>query len=290
MEFLLLAASVAASTTRSLLSKWASSSADSLASFGRVNGVMSFFALIVITAYGLIAGMGGCSVFTVIMALLYAFFTLTAQLFYMRGLDCGDVSAVTFFYSCGFILPTFVGTFLYREPISLLRLVGIAVLVVAFWFCAGKSSAGDRARGRAWIGYAIAAMLSSGALGIIQKLHQSSAEYKGELGSFLVIAFAACTLASALMALIRSSAKPPEQTACNRFLPLCICGLCIGAANILNLFLSGALPALVFFPVVNGGVTVAASVAAIFIYGQKITRRRAAGLILGVAAILLIAC
>ena len=75
MEILLLIASVMASTTRSLLSKHLSSASGDLASFGRVNGLMSFCALIVISAYTAITDGWQCSLYTLGMSLLYALFT-----------------------------------------------------------------------------------------------------------------------------------------------------------------------------------------------------------------------
>ena len=286
MEIIMLTASVAASTIRSLLSKQLSSASGRLASFGRVNGLMSFCALIVISAYTTITNGWNCSLYTVVMATLYALFTFSAQFFYMRGLSSGDVAAVTFFYSCGFIIPTFMGTFLFHETVSALRIIGIGILVIAFRLCAEKSASNNTPYIKGWILCAFAAMLSSGIVGLIQKVHQSSV-HRSELGSFLAIAFAICSAASFALACVK---KTPDSATKREWIPTCICGLCVGAANLLNLYLAGILPAMVTFPVLNGGVIVAAAVAASLIYREKISRRRVVGLVFGITAILLIAC
>ena len=136
------ALSVLLSSARSILSKRMSASSGSLSAFGAVNAQFSLFALLPILIYAASDGFSMPSGTTVCFALLYAVFTLLAQLFYMRGLGLGEVSAVTFFYSCGFVIPTVCGAILYREPVSIWQAAGGIVMLVSFYLCAHTGKAG----------------------------------------------------------------------------------------------------------------------------------------------------
>jgi len=281
VEILLTLVSVAASSARSLLSKKLSGSSASISGFGRVNALLSFTALIVVSVCAGAAGISGISAPTVILAQFYAMFTIAAQLFYMRALHTGDVSAVTFFYSCGFVIPTFAGTLLFDEELTVWRIVGVVMLVSAFYLNCAKP--GDKnSSGKRWMIPALLAMASSGMIGLIQKLHQSSA-VRAELGGFLIIAFTACTLMSVLLAISQKEAEKLPLA------PSLICGACIGAANIINTALSGMLPALILFPALNGGVVIASAIMARVICGEVLGRRRILALCIGMAAIVMIA-
>ncbi len=287
MEILLILASVTAASVRSLLSKKLSKSTGNLHSFGRVNALMSLTALAIICVYSAMQGIPGISAASVLLAILYAGFTFAAQLFYMCALNTGDVAAVTFFYSCGFVIPAFAGALLFGETLGLRRIVGVAILILAFRLNAAKKAAA-KPRKRGWLLPALLAMTASGIIGLIQKLHQSS-DTRAELGGFLVIAFAVCTGMSLLLGLFAKpdgEAKPIRLREC---LPAVICGSCIGAANLINTQLSGVLPAMILFPALNGGTVIASALAARIFCGEALTRRQTTALCIGIAAIILIA-
>lgn len=286
MEYLLIAASVAASSARSIVSKKLSSASVKLESFGKINAVMSFCAFAVVAIYACVVGLWKISALTLILSVLYAIFTVFSQLFLMRALNCGEVSAVTFFYSCGFIIPTLAGTFIWHENFSLTKIIGVLLLVTAFFLCARKNS-GTKSRKKSWVLFALIAMVSSGIVGLIQKLHQSS-EGENELGMFLISAFAVCTLISVSIALIFGRNKP-KTVGRAEITPSLVCGICVGAANIVNLKLSGVIPALIFYPAVNGGVVIVSTLAARIFIGEKINRAGIIGLAIGIIAIALIA-
>ena len=67
------------------------------------------------------------------------------------------------------------------------------------------------------------------------------------------------------------------------------CGICVGASNIINLILTGLIPAVIFFPVFNGGVVVLSSAAARVFCGEKMTKKGLCGMIIGLCGIMLAA-
>ena len=68
------------------------------------------------------------------------------------------------------------------------------------------------------------------------------------------------------------------------WLLMIITGVIIGAINLINLYLSGKMPSVIFFPIVNGGVIVLSGLAAILFFKEKLSVKQTIGLILGIAA------
>jgi len=107
----------------------------------------------------------------------------------------------------------------------------------------------------------------------------------------LFLTFLLCTLASAAIWLLnrRKSSADPAVSLEKRsvFLALLI-GAVLGIANLINLFLAGKLPSAVFFPVLNGSVTLLSGIGAYLIFREKMNLRQIIALCIGIVAIILI--
>ena len=97
MEYIFLVVSMLSSTSRSLLSKRLSPFTSTLAGFGAVNSLISGTAFVLALVYCAAYGSFALSGLTLALGLLYAVFTVLAQLSYMRALAGGRVSSVSFF-------------------------------------------------------------------------------------------------------------------------------------------------------------------------------------------------
>ena len=65
-------------------------------------------------------------------------------------------------------------------------------------------------------------------------------------------------------------------------------GIVIGAANIINLFLAGKLPGSIFFPILNGGVTLMSGVGAYVVFREKMNLRQIIAVFFGIISIIFI--
>lgn len=65
-------------------------------------------------------------------------------------------------------------------------------------------------------------------------------------------------------------------------------GICIAFNNVINLYLSGKMPAAVFFPTVNGGGLILGVIAALIFFKEKPAPKQWAGLAAGIAAVILL--
>ena len=209
--------------------------------------------------------------------------TFLAQWCYTIALSKGPTSICAMVYSFGFIFPTVSGVLFWNETFTVTSILGLLIAISAI--IASAFSGGKNVNvGSSFIIPNLIAMLSSGALGIMQKMHQSSSD-KENLQGFLVVAF----LLAALFAYAFSFSKTKEckeQRKVNVF-PV-LAGCCFGVVSMLNTLLAGRMPSAIIFPTLNIGVMIMCLVAGIFIFKEKPTKPQIIAFTLGISAILVL--
>ena len=65
-----------------------------------------------------------------------------------------------------------------------------------------------------------------------------------------------------------------------------VSGVCVAANNKLNLYLSGVIDSVIFFPVVNGGGLVLTTLASLIIFKERLRTKQWIGILLGIASVL----
>lgn len=284
MEFLLLALSVLLSTGRNLMSK-----KISFTTFGQRN----FFlmqAVIFFTGIFIVAFKGGAGLFsvaseTVLYSVIYSFFLLCANWCYTVALVNGNTSICVTIYSMGFIIPTISGMLFWNEEASAIKILGIICVIPAVILSGIKKGSNKARHGNGYFIPAVAAMLTSGGLGIMQKIQQKS-PYPEQFGTFVLISFIIGAAVSLLFALFAK--KDEVKLTRGNVGVACTIGFCWSLCNLLNTFLSGALPTAVFFPMLNVGMILLSAILAIFIYKERITPKIVTVVGLGILSILLI--
>ncbi|MBE7045409.1 MAG: hypothetical protein E7397_07745 [Ruminococcaceae bacterium] len=61
-------------------------------------------------------------------------------------------------------------------------------------------------------------------------------------------------------------------------------GVVIGAVNHINLYLSGKMPGVIFFPIVNGGVIILSGLVAMLVFRERLDKKQQIGLVVGIIA------
>ena len=285
ISVLLLLSSILLSSGRNLLSKNIS---------GNAFGTKGFF-----FCQALIFGAGAAVLFplavgalekisplTVLLSVIYALLLILAQWFYTMALKSGKVGISATVYSLGFVLPTLSGVFFFGETIDVINVIGILVVLPTIVISGSKSSkmVENKERSTFFVPLIIA-MLSSGGLGIVQKVQQNSS-VKAERDIFLFLAFALSALIS--LAAFLAARKSDTRLASKKGAFAALVGVCFALCNILNTTLAGRLPSAVFFPLLNVGSILFSLALGIVIYHEKVTKRDALILALGALAIVLI--
>lgn len=165
-----------------------------------------------------------------------------------------------------------------------MRGLGIITVIPAI-ILSGKSK-GNGVGGNRYFLPLMMAMLSSGGLGIMQKVQQRTS-YASERSEFVLLSF----LIAAVLSLTRSffAEKQEEIRITKKQVSFAAAtGVCFAVCNLLNTTLAGLLDSAVLFPLLNVGTILFSLAMSVFMYGEKINRRTACILALGIGAIVLI--
>lgn len=324
-SYITLPTAIALSCSKSLIFRGVSATKPNRRGFWFVNAVSFAVATLALAA---IAACGGglfenerlkLSLATLLLAVPFALCTLGAQIFYIAAQGRGSVSLNTFLYSCGFIVPVVYGVVALHEAVKITQIAGLIVLIGAMYlYLLPKKGRFDKL----WLALISAASLLSGAVGVLQKVQQNSAQ-RAEADGFLIVTFALCAAISCALAIafkpageIAPASAGNDETLCETAAGEVVVqnntakaarqiaavgvsvkeswlavasGAVAAALNRVNLSLAGALPSMIFYPVFNGAVTLATGVAAFLICKEKLNARQWVSLLFGIAAIALIA-
>lgn len=233
-----------------------------------------------ILAFGVLTLGGSISLYTVLLGLLFGVVTAMSNLYKMLALSKGPMHLTLLITTSSMIIPTLSGVF-FGEKISLLKLLCVFVLIYFIYLSLGKVK-GEKVN-KSWVLCCALAFVLIGAIGVIQKVHQSSA-HRTELSGFLFISF----IVSLIISYIRIKEKKEFKIEGKQIILACICGVCTFAMNYINLKLSGVLPSQLFFPLVNGSTIILSSVMSVVVFKEHLSKKQAVGLIGGITSLVAI--
>jgi len=246
-----------------------------------INAFNSISYIVCILAFGIILLSESLSLYTFLIALLFGIVTALQSMYNMLALSTGPMNITTLVTTSSMIIPTMSGVF-FGEKFSILKLLVVFVLLGFIYLSLDKKS-GGLGNGK-WLFYCGLTFVLTGAIGVIQKIHQSSA-YKGETGGFLFIAF----ICSFLFVIVRNRGKfGVKKLGSKNIIYAIICGACVFAPNFINLKLSGLLPSQLFFPLINGSCIILNLLASVIIFKERLSKKQCVGLIGGIASLIAI--
>ena len=241
--------------------------------FGAGGLLISFFG---------IKDLANISALTIVYGVIYGILLIASQWAFAFSLKMGSAAICSVIYSLGFILPTVSGTVFWGEDFTVLHLLGILGAISVILLTARKDGA-NHPSNKGFIPFIVLAMLSSGGLGIMQKVQQSS-DVSNQSGGFLLIAFTfafACSFVPFMLCNKKTAfeIKNPIYSA--------VTGLCFGGANLCNTILAGKMQSAVFFPVQNISTLLLTTLLSVLLFKEKITRKTAVILFSGAVIIIL---
>lgn len=253
------------------------------------NAVSCLTAAAVMMCWG---GFGSASAFTVVLGTVFGTVTAIQGITNLSAFQIGPMSYTSVIISFSTLISALSGVMFFGESLGWAQIVGIALMLVSFVLAANVSSDEKKANFK-WLVLCLIAFAATGGIGILQKVHQSSA-YRTELNSFLIIAFLSSALiCSAFAALLKkrekteSDGKSGEKKAFWIMLGVMIAGgACAAANNKFNLYLSGVMDSAVFFPIVNGGGLVLTTLAAVLIFRERLSKKQWIGVVFGIASVI----
>lgn len=258
---------------------------------------IAFGGLVSVAVLFLFGGIKTLSLFTCLTACGFGALTLVQSYFMLRAYDSGSFAYTSVIVSLSTIIPAFSGAIFWNETLYPAQIAGMVLLVLCFVLCVGKDKEKKRISVK-WLIYVFLAFLSTGFIGVMQKVHQSSA-YADELNGFLIISFLISALAAGICAVIaikrgakeqKANEDSGEKPAKGFVYPLLIVLSGVGVAlnNVINLYLSGKVDSAVFFPVANGGGLILVTLCAVVLYREKLSVKQWAGIAVGIISVVLL--
>lgn len=281
MNYILLFISLAAITIKAtVVNNFGKRQMNGMRDMYMFNAMFAFAAILFMLAVG--GGIKEVSLYTVVIGVIYGLIVMVAEICSLKAMQHGPMSFAVFLSSCGMIFPIAFGVAILKEDASVVKYISLVILLVAVFLVINPKK--DDKKVHKWLIYGLAAMVLAGVVGILQKVHQRS-DYKAELTLFMVAAFSAYFIASLVMAFCYK--KDGVGTVFKKSLIgiALLSGICCGANNIINLYLSGIMPAIVFFPFANGGYILLATLSARFVFKEKLSVSQTIGIILGIFAL-----
>lgn len=222
---------------------------------------------------------------TLLYAGIYGILLLSAQYCYTCALKKGNVGICSTVYSLGFVFPTLSGSLFWNEKLTVLNIIGILIVIPTI-IVAGKtaSKSGEQKSIHTYIIPLVAAMLSSGGLGIIQKIQQNS-PYREQMSIFVILAFAIAGIISFLFSLFATAESVKSG---RKLIYGCGIGLAFGLTNLINTSLAGQLDSAVFFPTLNIGTILFSIISGVIFYKEILSKKDFCVLLMGVVSIILI--
>ena len=221
------------------------------------------------------------------LGILFGILVLAQSYTYMWALEIGPFSYTSVIVSLASLIAALSGLF-FGESIDLFQYFGMGIMVLCIIFSTDKNN-GSRKSSLKWLIIALVSCLTNGFVGIMQKIHQST-EYKAQSTAFLVSAFAFMTVVSALIWLYER-----KKSGENRFNPgakqiafALASGATFAVPHTANLYLAGAMPSAVFFPIINTGGLVLTLLAATLLFKEKLSRLQWLGIVLGLISSLFV--
>ena len=257
---------------------------------------VSIFSLVSCLTLYIWDGFGNISTFSLVFGILFGVVTFLANIMLLSAFSLGPWSYTYVMICLSMLMPAFSGALFWGDKIGILQYVGTLLMIVCIILSVDKK-ADDKKANIKWLLCTVAAFLMSGSIGIMQKVHQTS-QYKNELNGFLIVSFfagAVLSLVSALISKIKEKQGTEKKEGIKSWKEIValavifvLIGVSTAANHKLNLYLSGVLPSAVFFPAVNGGPLVLASLTAFIFFKERLSKKQWIGLLIGTAAVFLL--
>jgi len=294
MDAFLLALTVVANVIANgfLRNTYSKKDIGNMTDFHVFNTVSNLSSALVLALIAFCAGqMQSLSTATVLYGILLGVIAAVCSFVDMAALAVGPLSYTGIFQSCSMVIPAFSGLLFFEESVSVYQYAGAVMMILSF-VCAVDTKADKNKASFRWVVYCFISFIFNGSIGVVQKFHQNTPA-KEEIFPFLVITFAVSTLLTAFLWPACARKTPPTALASKGKVKKLVfysasVGALIAFCNYLSTYLSGVMPSIIVFPVINGGIMLLTSATGLFLFREKLTKKQFLGLCAGMAAILLL--
>ncbi len=257
-----------------------------------ITRLMMFSSLFSIVTFVIVAlfngGLHMPSLYTVLMGVLFGMILVGFSLCNYRALAIGSFAYTSLFASCGMVLSVAFSVVWFHESVDVFQIIGVILILIMFYFNANPKK--NEQVSVKWLVFALLVFILNGSFGIMQRLFQAyTPDGEPQMAEFLITAFLFTAIASfAVVAKSKKSVAKVFDFDKRIIAVAVVVGICTALTHRINLYLSGAMPSIIFFPIANGASVVLCAVISAIVFKEKYNAKQYVGLGFGIAAILLL--
>ena len=196
-----------------------------------------------------------------------------------KALSIGPMALTSVIASFSLIIPFLFGIVFWNESLTLLKSIGIILLLISVLFINIKKESGFSGK---WLFYALITLLTNGVCSVIQKMHQLNfpSLYKTEFMFWALFCVS-------IILLVKHKTKD-KQTELKFSLLGTASGIANCLANYIVLYLSATENASVLFPIVAIANMITVWIIGIVFFKERLRFLQTVGLFLGVISVVLL--
>ena len=231
-------------------------------------------------------GLPSASLATWGCAAVFAVFTVLFQLTYTSALALGNVSLTVMIVNLGMLFPVLTSVWVYREPLTPVRLCGIALTLFSFVLC--TEVRGERRLSRGWLFLTLVATVANGALGVTQKVFGASPN-ADERAAFVASAYTVAFLVMLALCFVLGKrggtivAHKKKET----YLFAIAVGIILALFQWLNTYAISTMDGAFLFPLYSGGSILLSTLVGVTLFRDRLTARQRVSLFVGIVAVIL---
>ena len=251
-----------------------------------------FIGIVVLVLLAINGPMTAVNPATYLYASLFGVLWVITMFFYIKAMGMGPTGLVTLFFSFGIIIPIITDLAVLGTLINIFQIIGLALLLVSFYI--GNRPLGDDRKNISpqFILICMVSFLLNGVIMSLVKLHQGAMPGT-DVQAFVLYGFSASVAASVVCFLFfhikESKAEKPSYgymfTSPKYYLSAVGGGATTAVGNLLMLMAASLVPAAIQFPIMSGGTSIVSAILSIFIFKEKLTKKMALVLLIGIAAL-----
>lgn len=227
------------------------------------------------------------SVFSVLLGALLAVANILSLEGLLQAQACGSFAYTSVIVALSAIIPSMSGPVLFGEKVTFSQFAGIALMVICILLSPAKDEGDKRLFSLKWLLFCAVAFVFSGAVGVVQKIHQNNAVHKAEMPALLLTCFFVSFALSGIRLITERGRMKKSGESLNKLtlavlLFPAVSGLCFAFPHTINLFLSGRLTSVVFFPTINLCPMLLTMLYAVFGFKERLTAKQWAGIAVGI--------
>lgn len=211
---------------------------------------------------------------------LYAFAQVFFLIFKAKAMSLGPVSLTTLIGNMSLILSTVCGVLIWNEKVSPIQIIGIILLIISIVICTYEKNS-ERNNG-SWIFCCVLFFIFAGAVGLIFKFFSKTGENINNMMFFSSLMMIVLLFPLSFL----GKEKNKIQFTHTFIIKLVICGIISCLYNRINIYLSGAMDSIIFFPSFNGSVIILSTLFGVMLFKEKLKAKQIFGITLGLISIL----